>query len=414
MSILNNSPYGQTTTDDYGLTLPKTQATVTQPPKAKTLQDIMNEQNALATQQKTSLFETAGVNNTMPAFRGMSTFKPDFAGLKSSFDQITSSYDDYKGAIGDQAGIQRSELSMQLDRLMGTIDESRTRNRQELTGARSMISEDAFVRERNLQAQMSSRGLGGSGLEAMNMVQEKMATGKNVSEVMNSYYDAEKEMVKQVEQSQQNYQIAVQKVDSSLQAALAQITNTQAATRMDYEKTVMDLQRQVVESVNAANAARASYDMTVAQFNQNQAKLRMEIEAYSNEMYGSFNETDIRNVLTSGRGEKDILAALKDMKIPEAMGREMIAAEKAGVTTQLQQQIDNTKALGGKTEDLRAMVLAWSQQGMDISGLSLDGGKTTINGQNLQGTVTKMADWTSTNPTYKTETPTYRGMSGLK
>ena len=191
---------------------------------------------------------------------------PDYEQLDQSFSGIMDSYGAFRDAITSQHATGQQELQQQLEYLLGDIDTTRGRARQDLTKSRQQIMEDSFDAQRGLQAQMSARGLAGSGMEQLGNIQQRMAQGDSLSNIANDYYRFEEEMTERITQAQSNYNLSMQKLNDSLQGAMAQIMSQEASTRMDYDQMVDNLQRQVIADANATLEAQRGYDMSLAQY----------------------------------------------------------------------------------------------------------------------------------------------------
>lgn len=206
---------------------------------------------------------------------------PDYSNLEQSFQGVLDSYGGFRDAVQSQHNTGRQELDQQLEFLMGDIEQTRGRGRQELQKSRQQIMEDSFDAQRGLSNQMSARGLSGSGMEQMGNIQQRMAQGQSISELTNNYYEFEEEMGKQIQQSQSNYNLSVQKLNDSLQNAMAQILSQEASARMDYTQMVDNLQRQVIADANATLEAQRAYDMSLAQYEVQKAQFENAMYEFS-------------------------------------------------------------------------------------------------------------------------------------
>lgn len=261
----------------------------------------------------------------LPAFQAPEVYKPDFGKLEGNFNNMLSGFEDLKSSYLKSSETFKTDLSGQLSRLLGEIDTSRTQNRRSLGEAQRVIQEDAFDRNRALDQQMSARGLGGSGLAQLAGIKERMATGQNISEATQNFYENEEKLIKTIDQANQNYNMSIQKVNDSLHTALATINNQKNALRSDYTQQVMALERQVIADLNASKQAKMQYDMAMADYSlraqQANAELRQADRQYTLQLDAirranerpTIGRTDIDTVLMTATNDRSRDNALSDL-----------------------------------------------------------------------------------------------------
>ena len=215
--------------------------------------------------------------SSLPAFQAPEVYTPDYGKLQSDFDTMIAGFEDLKNSYAQSSETSKTDLSNQLNSLLGEIDTSRTKNRRSLGEAQRVIQEDAFDRQRALDQQMSARGLGGSGLAQLAGIKERMATGQNISQTTQAFYENEESLIKAIDKAQNNYNTSIQKVNDSLHTALATINNQKNALRSDYTQQVMALEGQVIADLNNAKQAKLAYDMQVADYNLRRQQANAEI-----------------------------------------------------------------------------------------------------------------------------------------
>lgn len=204
----------------------------------------------------------------LPSMPNLSVYIPDYGSLQASFDQIMASYDQYKNAAQASADAQKSALQSSLEQQMQTIDTTRTENRQQAAQNRAQIQEQSFMQQRATERAASARGLGGSGVEALAQIQNRMATGEAISEMSNEYFDAQQQLVEAEANARTNYDNSMQNLNASLQSTMAQIMSQEASSRMDYAQTVDALKRQVVADQNAVAQAQYEWEYAKSQLDQ--------------------------------------------------------------------------------------------------------------------------------------------------
>ena len=316
-------------------------------------------------------------------------FTPDYDALDQSFQGILDSYGAYRDALGSQAETGREDLRNQLDYLLGNIEDARGKNRQALDKSRATISEDAFMRERNLQAQMSSRGLTGSGLEQLGGIQERMQTGKNVSDVANAYYESETELIKQIEQGQKNYNTALQTLNNSLQSALAQLLSQESSSRMDYTQMRQNLERQVIQDANQALQAQRDYEMQVQQLQMQRSQMaqsakmanlqyQMMLEEYeASKQPGQPTPADIQDILHSPMTDTQKKAYLQTIGLDASDANMWLDTYKYQQTQTQAGQIAGMRQAGVPESEIQAYIQNLAMGGANIDYGTLTGSGTT-------------------------------------
>jgi hypothetical protein len=386
--------------------------------KPTTLQDELNKLSADKNADTGgNLFGTGGSSFKTDG-QSWQVHNPDYGALDASFQEILKSFDMYRSSLQDQSETGKLELQQQLEYLLGQIGDSRKDNKQALSSARGTLSEDAFSRQRALQSQMSARGLGGSGIEQLGQVQDRMATGKAVAEIAGAYYDTEEQLMQQIEQSQQNYNMATRKLNDSLNSALAQIMSQEASAKMDYTQTVDNLKRQVIADSNQALQAQREYEASVQSLKMQQQSLNLQMQQYKDakaEANKPISEWELMSVIENPQmSEASKKAFMNDLGLSPERQTQLINDWKSGETqakqTVLQSRIDNMRKANIPQKEITALVKQWASSGEDISGLDWDGTKKTVGTTNPGGTstVTPPSDKNYTTP--GGHTTLYRGM----
>lgn len=306
-------------------------------------------------------------------------YTPDYSALEANFNAILQNYADYRDVLNDQYTTGKTGLQQGLENTMEDIGESREASKEALGESRSVIAEDAFNRERALQAQMSARGLSGSGIEQLGGIQNRMATGKAVSETANDFYDTQEALSKQMERSQEAYNTSLQQLDNSLQMALTQIMSQENASRSDYTQMIQNLERQVIADSNAALQAQREWQMSVNSYNA-QAK------AYNESQTATPSNYEVQQILNSGQPFAVIQGALKDMGYDDATINTMYNQAKSAGTSEasnaqisaVQAQINNMASAGYSTKKIND----WIKANVVDAGLQVDVKKLIVGGQN--------------------------------
>jgi hypothetical protein len=123
---------------------------------------------------------------------------PSGVGEDSEGTDWTGLFESYKQAGLDAAAAARAAREKAAEKTF----EARTRyaqeqqrlNRLASQQARAQVSENTFMQENALRQSAASRGLGGSGLEQLGLVQQRMATGKQLNQLVQQELSANTEL----------------------------------------------------------------------------------------------------------------------------------------------------------------------------------------------------------------------------
>ncbi len=285
----------------------------------------------------------------------LQVYRPDYSALESSFNQILQSYQGFRDATQAQHDAQKSSLDSSLEQSVRNIGQAKETTTEQFGKARNQLSTDLFEVGRSTQAQMSARGLAGSGIEAMANIQNRMAAGESLSDMSNDFFDAQTQLVQAEEDARTNYNNNLQSLSASLQGAMAQIMSQEASSRMDYTQMVENLKRQVVMDTNAVNES-------MAQWNEAQRQLSEGTQ---------ITNTMVRQVVgDSSLLDEDKIAALTDFGYSRSEAESLISKSNLSASQRLQadvqQQINNIWANNGTAEDVQAYISQLLAQGVPV------------------------------------------------
>lgn len=173
----------------------------------------------------------------------------------------TSGFDQLRAAIEQSTQLNQTGLKNSYDQLLENLQKQGKENRQEFAGARGTIMEDSFSRNRDLYRNLAARGLGASGLQQLGGIQNRMETGKQVSNVAGQFYDAAEKLADAQEQGTESYNQQSSQIENNKNATLAQIQQQEIQYRNAYQQQVaslaLQLQQAAQESAQMSLSARA-------------------------------------------------------------------------------------------------------------------------------------------------------------
>lgn len=141
--------------------------------------------------------------------------------------------------------------------LLSTIASNRQKARTDFSSGRGTVSENAYMRNRESISDLASRGLNG-GLAQLSKLGNRMETGRQYSDLANTYYNTLNELDATQRTGENEYNTNIESAKNTLSAALADIGTREANARNAYKGAVAQLAEQIQARKDAAAAAAAS------------------------------------------------------------------------------------------------------------------------------------------------------------
>lgn len=188
------------------------------------------------------------------------------ASAKSEAQRYLGNEDDYINLAGlnkerDIANqvynTNRTTFQNAYNDLLNTIASNRQKARTDFGSGRSVINENAFMRNRESASDLASRGLRG-GLAELSKLGNRMETGRQYSNLANTFYRTMNELAATEKTGTNEYNTNMETARNTLNAALADIGAREAAGRNQYRAQVAQLAEQIQARRDAAAAAAAS------------------------------------------------------------------------------------------------------------------------------------------------------------
>lgn len=188
------------------------------------------------------------------------------ASAKSEAQRYLGNEDDYINLAGlnkerDIANqvynTNRTTFQNTYNDLLNTIASNRQKARTDFGSGRSVINENAFMRNRESASDLASRGLRG-GLAELSKLGNRMETGRQYSNLANTFYRTMNELDATQKTGENEYNTNMETARNTLEAALADIGAREAAGRNQYRAQVAQLAEQIQARRDAAAAAAAS------------------------------------------------------------------------------------------------------------------------------------------------------------
>ena len=181
------------------------------------------------------------------------------------------------------------------DDLLRTISSNKNKAKTDFSSGRATVSENAYLQNRNDMSDLAARGLNG-GIAQLNKLGNRMETGRQFSDLANTYYNTMNELNANEKTVNNEYNTNMEGARNTLNATLAAISSREKAGRNAYKAAVAQLAEQIQARRDAAAAAARSYTLQAKQYEDDSR------EALIKRLKGFAGDgTDAGRVLEAGR-----------------------------------------------------------------------------------------------------------------
>lgn len=149
--------------------------------------------------------------------------------------------------------------------LLSNIASNRTKAKTDFGSGRSTVSENAYLQNRNDLSNFAARGLNG-GIAQLNKLGNRMETGRQFSDLANTYYNTLNELDANEKIYTNEYNTNMEGARNTLNAALANISSREKAGRNAYKAAVAQLAEQIQARRDAAAASARNYALQEKQY----------------------------------------------------------------------------------------------------------------------------------------------------
>lgn len=123
----------------------------------------------------------------------------------------------------------RNDLLTSLKRFQESNAENMRMQQQDFNASRASLEDESFMRQRNTLANAASRGLGGSGLQQLAQLQNRMVAGKDISALAQKNQTTQDNLRRALTQQQEDYDTKVSNLNTNLERAIINAQNDTAA-----------------------------------------------------------------------------------------------------------------------------------------------------------------------------------------
>ena len=116
------------------------------------------------------------------------------------------------------------------DDLLRTISSNKNKAKTDFSSGRATVSENAYLQNRNDMSDLAARGLNG-GIAQLNKLGNRMETGRQFSNLANTYYNTMNELNANEKTANNEYNTNMEGARNTLNATLADISSREKAGR---------------------------------------------------------------------------------------------------------------------------------------------------------------------------------------
>ena len=150
-----------------------------------------------------------------------------------------------------------NQYTTKYNELLDKLNTDREIAKKDFGTGRSVIAENAYLKNRSDLSDLASRGLSG-GVAQLNKLGNRMETGRQYSTLANTYYNRMNELDASQKSGENDYNYNLEMAQNDLNSILADVDAREAAARNTYKAAVAQLAEQIQARRDAnANAAAA-------------------------------------------------------------------------------------------------------------------------------------------------------------
>lgn len=176
---------------------------------------------------------------------------------QATIDTLNKTLNDTINTLRTSNEQSRNDLLTSLKRFQETNAENMRVQQQDYNSARSTLEDESFMNQRGTVANAAARGLGGSGLQQLAQLQNRLAAGKNVSALAQKNQTAQDALRRALAQEQEDYNTKVSNLNKNLEQAIINAQNQTAAKINESNTATTNLINNLIynEQVRQRNAA---------------------------------------------------------------------------------------------------------------------------------------------------------------
>lgn len=215
---------------------------------------------------------------------------------QANIDTLNKTLSDTINTLKTSNEQSRNDLLTSLKRFQESNAESMRMQQQDFNASRASLEDESFMKQRNTMANASSRGLGGSGLQQLAQLQNRLAAGKDISSLAQKNQNAQDALRKALTQQTEDTDTKVANLETNLRNAIINAQNQTAAKVNESNTATTNLINNLIynEQVRQRNAAaqassaKANLNNLVAQMAQGINLLEGTEKSFKNKLQNEF------------------------------------------------------------------------------------------------------------------------------
>ena len=209
---------------------------------------------------------------------------------QANIDTLNKTLSDTINTLKTSNEQSRNDLLTSLKRFQESNAENMRMQQQDFNASRASLEDESFMKQRNAMSNASSRGLGGSGLQQLAQLQNRLAAGKDISSLAQKNQNAQDALRKALTQQTEDTNTKVSNLETNLKNAIIQAQNETASKVNAANTNTTNLINNLIynEQVRQRNAqaqaasAKASLNNLIAQMNAGVSTLQGAQSSFDN------------------------------------------------------------------------------------------------------------------------------------
>ena len=176
---------------------------------------------------------------------------------QANIDTLNKTLSDTINTLKTSSEQTRNDLLTSLKRFQESNAENMRIQQQDFNASRASLEDESFMNQRNSLANAASRGLGGSGLQQLAQLQNRLAAGKNISSLAQKNQNAQDALRRALTQQTEDTDTKVNNLETNLRNAIIEAQNKTAAEVNKSNTNTTNLINNLIynEQVRQRNAA---------------------------------------------------------------------------------------------------------------------------------------------------------------
>lgn len=219
---------------------------------------------------------------------------------ENQLGSLNLSYLDQERKVAqDTAATSKKSLKSDFDTLLEQVESNRGTAKSSFDKGRGTVAEEAFDTNRLNNLDLSSRVSGSTGAKQLGEVGTRIETGRQYSDLANTYYDEIEDLDRTEKRANEQYEIDSEVIDNTLGSSLAGIDTRAGEARNQRNSDIASLTEQIQgrwDSNANAQASLAQAERAAAQSHRDaQANLKATIKSENRTVLNEILNMEYKN-----------------------------------------------------------------------------------------------------------------------